>query len=294
MVPFGQVLGIDIGSVSLAIACLAPDRSILKTFYAFHQGRILETLVSLLSGYPLEAVSHLACTSSTPETIGPATRFDNQLAVISGASLVQEKIGSILLVGGEKFSLLQFDPQGRYRRSRTNTSCAAGTGSFLDQQAFRLNLNGVEALAELAYANRGEIPKIASRCAVFAKTDLSHAQQEGFSLAEICDGLCFGLARNIVDTLFSGGGAAAPLIMSGGVSLNRAVVGHLSKLIGMPIVVDAYSPLHGAIGAAVCLLQEKQSGNPLSVRQPSDLYPSFGGKKDLLLSAAEGIQFQGP
>ena len=94
-------------------------------------------------------------------------------------------------------------------------------------------------------ANRGEIPKIASRCAVFAKTDLSHAQQEGFSLAEICDGLCFGLARNIVDTLFTGGGAAAPLIMSGGVSLNRAVVGHLSSLIGMPIVVDAYSPCTG-------------------------------------------------
>jgi predicted CoA-substrate-specific enzyme activase len=271
MASCGQVLGIDIGSVSLAIACLAPDRSILKTFYAFHQGKIPETLVSLLSGYPLETVTGLACTSSTPEIIGPAIHFDNQLAIISGASLVQEKIGSILLVGGEKFSLLQFDRQGRYRRSRTNTSCAAGTGSFLDQQAFRLNLNGVVALAELAHSNRGEIPKIASRCAVFAKTDLSHAQQEGFSLAEICDGLCYGLARNIVDTLFTGGGAVSPLIMSGGVSMNRAVVRHLSQLIGIPIVVNAYSPLHGAIGAAACLLRENNFETPLSVRQPSDL-----------------------
>ncbi|MBI5603093.1 MAG: hypothetical protein HY879_07035, partial [Deltaproteobacteria bacterium] len=195
MAPSGQVLGIDIGSVSLAIASLAPDRTILKTFYAFHQGKIPETLVSLLSGYPLEFVDRLACTSSTPETIGPASvrslfesstkssgpasarslfesstkssgpavRYDTQLAVINGASLVQEKIGSILLVGGEKFGLLLFDSQGRYRRSRTNTSCAAGTGSFLDQQAFRLNLKGVEALAELACTNQGEIPKIASR-----------------------------------------------------------------------------------------------------------------------------------
>jgi predicted CoA-substrate-specific enzyme activase len=271
MAPCGQVLGIDIGSVSLAIACLAPDRSILKTFYAFHQGKIAETLVSLLSGYPLETVTALACTSSTPETISTAIRIDNQLAVIRGTSLVQEKIGSILLVGGEKFSFLQFDRQGRYRRSKTNTSCAAGTGSFLDQQAFRLNLNGVEALAELAYANPGEIPKIASRCAVFAKTDLSHAQQEGFSLAEICDGLCLGLARNIVDTLFTGDSATAPLIMSGGVSLNRAVVRHLSHLIGIPVLTDVYSPLHGAIGAAVCLLQEKKFGSPLLVRRPSDL-----------------------
>ncbi len=271
MAPFGQVLGIDVGSVSLAMACLAPDQSILKTFYAFHRGKIPETLVSLLSGFPLETVDYLACTSSTSETIGPAARYDNQLAVINGVSLVQEKIGSILLVGGEKFSLLQFDSQGRYRRSKTNTSCAAGTGSFLDQQAFRLNLNGVEALAELACSNQGEIPKIASRCAVFAKTDLSHAQQEGFSLAEICDGLCFGLARNIVDTLFTGRATEAPMIMSGGVSMNRAVVRHLSNLIGIPIVVDAYSHLHGAIGAAACLLQENQVGPPLSVRYPTDL-----------------------
>ncbi len=271
MAPFGQVLGIDIGSVSLAIAGLAPDRSILKTFYAFHQGKIPETLSSLLSGYPLDTVRGLACTSSTPETIGPAIRYDNQLAVINGAHLVQKKIGTILLVGGEKFSLLQFDTQGRYRRSRTNTSCAAGTGSFLDQQAFRLNLKGIETLAEMAYSNRGEVPKIASRCAVFAKTDLSHAQQEGFSLAEICDGLCLGLARNIVDTLFTAGGAEAPLVMSGGVSLNRAVVRHLSNLIGLPIVVDRYSPLHGAIGAALCLLQENKPETALSFTQPSDL-----------------------
>ena len=50
--------------------------------------------------------------------------------------------------------------------------------------------------------HHGPPPKIASRCAVFAKTDLIHAQQEGHSLGAICDGLCKGLAKNITDTLF--------------------------------------------------------------------------------------------
>ncbi|MBI5584586.1 MAG: CoA activase [Deltaproteobacteria bacterium] len=271
MGPSGQVLGIDIGSVSLGAACLAPDLSILTTFYAFHHGKIPETLNSLLAAYPLEAVAHLACTSSTPDTVGPAVRCHTEVAVIGGVSLIREKIGAILLVGGEKFSLLQFDSQGRYRRTRTNTSCAAGTGSFLDQQAFRLNLPGIEELAELAFHNRGPIPKIASRCAVFAKTDLSHAQQEGFSLAEICDGLCLGLARNIVDTLFTGGAVPGPLIMSGGVAKNRAVVRHLADLIGMPIEVDVYSHLHGAVGAAAGLIREKKFDRPLSLRHPADL-----------------------
>ena len=40
-----------------------------------------------------------------------------------------------------------------------------------------------------------------TRCAVFARTDLVHAQQAGYSLPEICDGLCRGLAQNIADTL---------------------------------------------------------------------------------------------
>ena len=51
-------------------------------------------------------------------------------------------------------------------------------------------LEGIEELGVIASTNTGVIPKIASRCAVFAKTDLIHAQQEGYSLSEICDGLC--------------------------------------------------------------------------------------------------------
>jgi len=53
-----------------------------------------------------------------------------------------------------------------------------GTGSFLDQQAKRLNLKSIETLRHVAFATRSNTPRIATRCAVFAKTDLIHAQQE--------------------------------------------------------------------------------------------------------------------
>jgi len=79
--------------------------------------------------------------------------------------------------------------------SNQTVSCAAGTGSFLDQQARRLKLKRDRELSRIAFNNKGVIPKIATRCAVFAKTDLVHAQQEGYSLEEICDGLCYGLAK---------------------------------------------------------------------------------------------------
>ena len=114
---------------------------------------------------------------------------------------------------------------------RSNSSCAAGTGSFLDQQAFRLNLPGIEVLSEVALKNKGPIPDIASRCSVFAKTDLIHAQQRGYSLEAICDSLCKGLATNIVDTLFNQESSLMPIFFAGGVSKNAAVIRHLEELL---------------------------------------------------------------
>jgi len=49
--------------------------------------------------------------------------------VIAAAQQFHQRLGSILIVGGEKFGLVHFDNQGNYLGYRANTSCAAGTGS---------------------------------------------------------------------------------------------------------------------------------------------------------------------
>ncbi|MBW2219230.1 MAG: CoA activase, partial [Deltaproteobacteria bacterium] len=161
--------------------------------------------------------------------------------------------------GGEKFGLIRFDEKGNYLNFKANTSCAAGTGSFLDQQAERLGLSSINELSDEAFANTGPVPKIASRCSVFAKTDIVHAQQEGYSLTQICDGLCMGLAKNIVETLFTGKTPREPIIFTGGVSRNRSVVRHISSMIGQNIITESY--LYGAAGAAIGLLDELQADN---------------------------------
>ena len=188
------------------------------------------------------------------------------------AGIFFPRIGSILLVGGERFGVIHFDEEGNYKKFRTNSSCAAGTGSFLDQQARRLNLEGAEELARIALKHEGGIPKIASRCAVFAKTDLVHAQQEGYSLAAICDGLCRGLAKNIVDTLFEKESSLSPIIFAGGVAKNRAVVHHISSILGEEIITDEKAPLFGALGAAFSLVDEPApAGASMQLRTIEDV-----------------------
>ncbi len=246
-----SVIGIDIGSLSIGAARVGADGAVLETGYRFHNGQIRENLEELLESFDRAGVTAYAVTSSTPDILEGAGVCDNRLAAIAAVRRYHDRVGSVLIVGGEKFGMVLFDEKGEYRKYVTNSSCAAGTGSFLDQQARRLNLSGISEFSDIAYNNTGEIPKIASRCAVFAKTDLIHAQQEGYSLAEICDGLSYGLAKNIADTLLHNRKPLGPVVFIGGVSKNRAVVKHLSRIIDTGILVDENSQVYGAIGAAL-------------------------------------------
>ena len=98
--------------------------------------------------------------------------------MMQSAKYFHQKFDAILHIGGEKFSLSRFRNH-KYIGATHNTSCAAGTGGFLDQQARRLNLlGGSQELSLKALENTQSMPDIATRCAVFAKTDLIHAQQE--------------------------------------------------------------------------------------------------------------------
>ncbi len=199
-----RVLGLDVGAVSLSAAEVDPKGEIVRTFYLFHHGEVEACLERVLDSLDLSRIGAVAATTSTPSFIRADHRFDNQICLITAARRFHPEARSILVVGGERFGLVRFDADGAYLSFKANPLCAAGTGSFLDQQAHRLNLESIQGLADLALANDGPTPKIASRCAVFAKTDLVHAQQEGHSLESICDGLCGGVAKNIVDTLFTG------------------------------------------------------------------------------------------
>jgi predicted CoA-substrate-specific enzyme activase len=274
-----KILGIDIGSISASVVGMTPEGEISSCDYAIHSGRIEETLTRMLQKHDLTPVIGIAATSSTPPVVKSDAVYDSRVSAITASKRLHPDARSILIVGGEKFGLVLFDDQGRYLNYRANTSCAAGTGSFLDQQASRLGLTGIEEIDEMALRNRGKMPKIASRCAVFAKTDLIHAQQQGFSLEEICDGLSFGLVKNIADTLFSNLTPGGPMVFCGGVSRNRSVRRHFSRLLGLEIIADEYSSCYGAMGAALSLIGDGAYGEAERFARPVDVITPREKKK---------------
>lgn len=281
-----SVLGIDVGSVAAGIVLVDRDMQLLHEGYAFHHGDIRGTLCKLMDGLDPTRIEHIVATSSTPLSVQAQRRYNNEISFITAAKHYHPEMGALLIVGGEKFMLATFNEQGHYLGSTANTSCAAGTGSFLDQQVGRLNLCSIEQLTEIACNSNGACPQIASRCAVFAKTDLIHAQQEGYQLGEISNGLCQGLAKNIVDTLFSSGNPArGKIIFCGGVAKNKAVAKHIEELTGLRLTTPRGGHLYGALGACLCHLQEQRGKKdrinnitPVDLQKIDDLFNSSSEK----------------
>ncbi|MBN1686574.1 MAG: hypothetical protein JW852_07950, partial [Spirochaetales bacterium] len=269
-------LGIDSGSVAVGYVFIDDNARIVHAGYRVHNGDPSGCARRLVAESGITEPVYAATVASSPAFMEGAVRFDDTVCWVTAAKRLHPGLRSLLVIGGERFALIGFDGSGGYRRMKTNTSCAAGTGSFIDQQARRLNLSGGAELSDLAERSKGEAPSIASRCSVFAKTDIIHAQQEGYRIEEICDGICFGLARNAADVLFDGGKVDCPAVFSGGVARNAAVKRHLGSYLGMDFLTDDYAHLYGALGAAYCL--QAASGGAVAVT-PATIIQPVGERK---------------
>jgi len=270
------ILGIDVGSVSISVVSVCGEGQLKDNAYILHQGNIREALNQLLLRYRNQQVLGVATPSGKSHFKKQVEVFDQQVAIMEGADFLKLKARSILHVGAERFYLIEMDQEGRYLQTSHSSSCAAGTGSFLDQQALRLNLNDTGHLSDMALRNSSPVPDIAARCSVFAKTDLIHAQQKGYGLEAICDSLCKGLADNIADTLFNKSVPESPIFMSGGVAKNHSGVRPLQRIIGKEIEVQPLSYLLPAIGAARLLWKNLEKDKSLRPIDLKNMVPDHG------------------
>ena len=209
-------LGIDVGSSYLKLWHEDESGTMIGSRCVHHRGsprEALEREIGLLA-FPPEFI----CYSGTIQG-GDLCRWrsDGLLAEISSLADTRAR-KQLLVLGAEKIELVQFDEHGRILSYQTNPACAAGTGSFLDEQMARLGLDfgsiGHIAIDESA-------PAVASRCAVFAKTDLIHLQQEGYSAQALYNGLCKGLVISGLKSVFGSGiPRGSGILLSGGLLAN--------------------------------------------------------------------------
>lgn len=245
---------------------LRPATSIIISDYRHAAGNPLQAALNLLEEFRglagNLASDGIRVTGSGGRRIAETidARFENEFkAIAAGMSAVYPKVRTIFEMGGEgsKYLLLDGangDGGGAAGIADYSTSgeCAAGTGSFIDQQASRLQYRVEDIGAIVSKAKSAA--RIAGRCSVFAKSDMIHAQQKGYGTDEVLKGLCEAVARNFKSNIVKGKKIVPPVAVIGGVSQNEGVVQALAEAFRLApsqiIVPELYAWL-GAIGAAL-------------------------------------------
>lgn len=155
---------------------------------------------------------------------------------------------------GKVFNLKVKEDDSYLANYFTVHNCSAGTGAFLDAQAFRLGIP-VEKFGELALKSKNPTT-IGSRCSVFAESDMIHKQQIGHKIEDIVAGLCQGLARNYLAGVGKGKKILPPIVFLGGVSENIGMRWAFKEALSQEIIVPKFNTVMGALGVAL-LVKEK-------------------------------------
>lgn len=254
-------LGVDVGSVTTKLALI--DES----------GKYIDSYMLRTSGKPVIAIQkgmdklyENATTEYEVLGVGTTGSGRNLAGAVLGADIIKNEITAhavaaiqsvpsvqtILEIGGQDSKIIILR-DGIVTDFAMNTVCAAGTGSFLDQQANRLNVP-INDFGRLALESTSPA-RIAGRCGVFAESDLIHKQQLGFPVPDLLYGLCQALVRNYLSNLALGKEILPTVTFQGGVAANSGMVKAFEEALGLPIIVpDNYQTI-GAIGAALLAME---------------------------------------
>ncbi len=282
-------MGIDIGSVSLNIAVIDEEFRLLESVYERTKGQPIPVLIGVLESIErrFPELCGAVCTGSGRDLMASVMGIDKENEIITQAKAVayfHPEVRTVVEIGGQDSKLIFLDRDERSGRTiivdhALNEICAAGTGSFLDQQAYRLGIS-IDEFSSLA--TRAEKPAtVAGRCSVFAKSDMIHLQQEGTSQEEIVAGLCYALARNYISNLGKGKKFVKPIAFQGGVAANKGVVKAFEELLELQpgeLTIPRHFKVMGAIGAAMMAL-EKDSGTRIRLQAAKEALRGYLARK---------------
>lgn len=250
-------LGLDVGSVSTNLVFMNEAGEVQESIYLRTRGRPIGAVQEALKemkgrlpdGVTIEGVG---TTGSGRHLAGIMTGADvikNEITTHAvAASTLVPGVQTILEIGGQDSKIIIMR-RGVVVDFAMNTVCAAGTGSFLDQQAARLNIPVTDIGPVSAGASTPV--RIAGRCAVFAESDMIHKQQMGYNLPDILAGLCQALVRNYLNNVGKGKEILAPVVFQGGVAANSGMKRAFEHALGLEVHIPRHFDVMGAVGAAL-------------------------------------------
>jgi predicted CoA-substrate-specific enzyme activase len=191
----------------------------------------------------------------TADFIGADIVRNEITAQAEAAINIDPEVDTIFEIGGQDSKYISVD-NGVIVDFEMNKACAAGTGSFLEEQAERLGISIKEEFGDLALSAKKPV-KMGERCTVFIESDLVQHQQQGARTEDIVSGLSYSIVANYLNKVVGDRKVGEKIFFQGGTAFNKGVVAAFEKTVGKPVTVPSHHDVTGAIGVALLAMKEK-------------------------------------
>lgn len=255
-------VGIDLGSVSTDFVVLDPSGELLSAVYLPTRGQPVEVLREGLVALKERFVGGLevrgcGVTGSgrhlAAKLVGGDVVKNEITCQLLGTRCYCGDVDTVLEIGGQDSKFISVR-NGQLADFVMNKICAAGTGSFLEEQAQQLGLDIYHDFCPQAFAAHSACD-LGGQCTVFMETEVVNAARSGSPISDICAGLAYSIVHNYLDKVVAGRPIGRRVVFQGGVASNDAVVAAFEQVLKRPVEVHPYNRISGALGAALAARQ---------------------------------------
>jgi predicted CoA-substrate-specific enzyme activase len=194
----------------------------------------------------------------TGDFVGADVIRNEITAQATAAAHIDPNVDTIFEIGGQDSKYISLQ-NGAIVDFEMNRVCAAGTGSFLEEQAEKLGLSIKEEFGNLALSSDCPI-SLGERCTVFMESDLVHHQQKGAKRDDLVSGLSYSIVLNYLNKVVMDKPVGKTIFFQGGTAFNKGVEAAFEKVTGKKITVPEHNEVTGAIGCAILAMEENKSG----------------------------------
>jgi predicted CoA-substrate-specific enzyme activase len=211
--------GIDIGSTTVKLVLCDLEGRIVFSRYRRHHALTVDTVRAMLTEARQalgNCILDLAFTGSAGMGVAESYGFPFIQEVVASTKLIRQRwpdVRTLIEIGGEDSKIAFFDDWFQ-PDIRMNGNCAGGTGAFIEQMAVLLD-EPLKTIDRLAGESRALYP-IASRCGVFAKTDIQALLSNRVSREDIAASVFHAMALQVISTLARGCDVREKVLFAGG------------------------------------------------------------------------------
>jgi predicted CoA-substrate-specific enzyme activase len=267
--PVEAYLGVDVGSISTNVVLLDGEKRVLAKSYLMTAGRPIEAvrqgLAEIGARFAGRVVVRGVCTTGsgrylTGDFLGADLVKNEITAQARAAAEIDPQVDTIFEIGGQDAKYIRLE-HGAIVDFEMNKVCAAGTGSFLEEQAERLGVNIKDEFAGLALSSAAPV-SLGERCTVFMESDLVGKQADGAAVGDLAAGLAYSIVQNYLNRVVNERSVGERIFFQGGTAFNRAVVAAFRQVTGKPVTVPEHHEVTGAIGCALLAREQARPGTP--------------------------------